>query len=243
MPGMPPDRGRPDATAVRETEHDAALVRRFNAGDAAAFAEIVMLHRGKMFAIAYALLRNRADAEEIVQDTFIRAHRGLALFRGECPLAAWLHRITANLSRNRYWYFFCRRRHATLSFDCVLNADSTTTFADLVASDDPDPVREAMNREFLAHVTACMEELGVLQREILTLRNRQGCSYDEIADTLGLSPGTVKSRIGRAREDLRKRLVRIYPEAASGSSPLSRWFEPDRPPCHLGGLVIGSPAR
>ncbi|WP_081721730.1 RNA polymerase sigma factor [Geminisphaera colitermitum] len=221
--------GSADTIPSPETEHDATLVKRVNAGDAAAFAEIVMLHRGKLFAIAFSLLRNRADAEEIVQDTFIRAYRGLALFRGECPFAAWLRRIAVNLSRNRYWYFFCRHRHATLSFDCTLNAGNTATFADLIASDDPDPVRETMKHEFLAHVAACMKELGALQSEILTLRNRKGCSYDEIAETLGISEGTVKSRIGRAREDLLKLLARIYPEAAGGSPLFSRWFEPGRP--------------
>src|SRR5512132_1613034 len=108
------------AASHQEAAHDAELVRRFNAGDEAAFVEIMTRYREKIFSVALALLRNRADAEEIAQDTFIRAHRGLARFRGDSSLATWLHRIAVNLARNRYWYFFRRRRHATLSLDCAL---------------------------------------------------------------------------------------------------------------------------
>src|SRR5476651_573371 len=92
------------AVSREEAAYDAVLVRRFLAGDEAAFSEIITRYHGKMFHVALSLLRNRGDAEEIAQDTFIRAHRALAQFRGETSLAAWLYRITANLSHNRYWY-------------------------------------------------------------------------------------------------------------------------------------------
>jgi RNA polymerase sigma-70 factor (ECF subfamily) len=208
--------------------HDAELVRRFNAGDVAAFDEIVARYRGKMFAVALSLLRNHADAEEVAQDTFIRAHRGLANFRGDSSLATWLHRIAFNLSRNRYWYFFRRHRHDTQSLDCALGDDSKATFADLVASDVPDPAREAANSEFFEQVTVCMGKLTAHQNEILTLRNLMDRSYEEIAETLGLSLGTVKSRIARARKNLRELLAETYDESGPGASSL-QWFESSRP--------------
>src|SRR5581483_7928815 len=108
----------------RETQYDAALVQRFHAGDETAFVEIVTRYRAKMFSVAFSRLRNRADAEEIAQDTFIRAHRGLANFRGDSALATWLYRIALNLSRNRYWYHFRRSRHTTRSFDCAFSDDN-----------------------------------------------------------------------------------------------------------------------
>src|SRR5512133_607976 len=104
------DRAARAAASRQEADHDAELVRRFNAGDEAAFVEIMNRYREKIFSVALALLRNRADAEEIAQDTFIRAHRGLSRFRGDSSLATWLHRIAVNLARNRYWYFFRHRR-------------------------------------------------------------------------------------------------------------------------------------
>jgi len=215
------------AASHAEAEHDAELVKRFNAGDEAAFVEIMTRYREKIFSVALALLRNRADAEEIAQDTFIRAHRGLGRFRGDSSLATWLHRIAVNLARNRYWYFFRRRRHATLSLDCALSEDSDATFADLVATDAPSPSREAATGEFSALVSECMEKLDARHREILTLRNLLNRSYDEIAQALGINVGTVKSRIARARGNLRALLAEACPEFASDAEP-GDWFEPNR---------------
>ncbi len=210
-----------------EAVYDAGLVLRFNNGDEGAFVEIMNRYQAKIFNIVLGLLRNRADAEEITQDTFIRAHRALARFRGDSSLATWLHRIAVNLARNRYWYFFRRRRHATLSLDCALGDDSTATFTDLVASEAPDPSREAATGEFSSLIATCMERLDERHREILTLRNILNRSYDEIGQTLGLNVGTVKSRIARARENLRTLLAEMCPEFAPESEP-SDWFEPSR---------------
>lgn len=219
-------------TAKREASraaavHDAELVRRFNAGDQAAFTEIVTRHREKVFAIALSVLRNHADAEEIAQDTFIRAHRGLATFRGDSSLATWLHHVTINLARNRYWYFHRRRRHATLSLECPLS-DEGGTFSDLMASPEPAPSREAMTGEFTALVTTCMEKLPRSQREILAMRNVFNRSYDDIATALNIEVGTVKSRIARARGQLRTLMAEACPELGPDACP-AEWFEPSRP--------------
>lgn len=96
---------------MAEAATDRLLVQRFNGGDGAAFDDIVERYREKLQALAARFLRNNADAEEIAQDTLIRAYRGLARFRGESSLATWLHRIAVNLARNRYWHSFRRRKH------------------------------------------------------------------------------------------------------------------------------------
>ena len=223
------DHGSHAATASPATTRDAELVRRFNAGDEDAFVEIVTRHREKMFSVALGHLRNHADAEEITQDVFIHAYRGLARFRGDSSLSTWLHCIAFNLSRNRYGYYFRRHRHETCSFDCTLSDDNDATFADLIASDIPDPAREAANREFLAHVTMCLGKLNARHREILTLRNLLDHSYEEIAATLGISLGTVKSRLARAREALRGLLDQTYAECEPSTSSSFLWFEPNRP--------------
>jgi RNA polymerase sigma-70 factor, ECF subfamily len=211
----------------READYDAKLVNRFNSGDEEAFIEIMARYRGKVSAIALSHLRNHADAEEITQDTFIRAHRGLAKFRGDSSLATWLHRIAFNLSRNRHKHNFCRRRHAMLSLDCTFGDDNKATFSDLIASDAPSPDREAAAGEFTDLVSSCMAKLGDRQREILRLRNGLDHSYGEIADKLRISTGTVKSRIGRGREKLRELIAESYPDLPVDSSP-SDWFEPVR---------------
>lgn len=212
------------AASAAEAAHDAELVQRFKNGDESAFLEIMNRYRDKMFLIARGLLRNPSDAEEITQDTFIRAHRGLAAFRGESSLATWLHCIAVNLARNRYWYFFRRRQQDTLSLDCALSEGSTASFTDLVATEDADPARAATTAEFSVLIHECMEKLPAQQRDILTQRNNHHRSYDEIARVLGVSVGTVKSRIARARENIRTLLAGMCPEFAA-NAPLGEWFE------------------
>jgi RNA polymerase sigma-70 factor (ECF subfamily) len=204
---------------------DRELIARFNAGDETAFIEIMERYRAKIFTLTCGLLRNHADAEEITQDTFIRAHRGLARFRGDSSLATWLHRIALNLARNRYWYFFRRRRQDALSLDCALSADNAGTFSDLVADTTQDPAQEAATGEFTQLIASCMQQLEPGHREILTLRNALDHPYEKIARLLGINVGTVKSRIARARENLRVLLAAACPEFDPSASP-SAWFIP-----------------
>lgn len=217
------------AHSRREAAHDAGLVNRFKSGDQAAFVEIVTRYRSRLSQIAQRLLKNHADADEIAQDAFVRAYRGLAMFRGESSLYSWLHRITLNLSRNRYWYFSRRRQHMTQSFNCPISDESPSLYADLVANPNPGPVQEAISQEFSDLVAGCMDRLTASQREVLLLRNSQQCSYREISQKLSIDVGTVKSRIGRARERLRALLTEAYGNAprtkAESASP---WFEPIR---------------
>ncbi|QYM80745.1 sigma-70 family RNA polymerase sigma factor [Horticoccus luteus] len=210
-----------------ESAYDATLVQRFNNGDEAAFIEIMDRYRAKIFNVTLALLRNHSDAEEITQDTFIRAHRGLGKFRGDSSLATWLYRIAVNLARNRYWYFFRRRRHATLSLDCPLGDDTDAPFADLIAADVPDPAQESARDEFAALVAECMEKLDRRHRQILTMRNTLHMAYEDIATSLGINVGTVKSRIARARENLRNLLTTQCPEFSADGSPAD-YFLPNR---------------
>jgi len=227
-PASPRRNGRSPAAEVDAT-HDAELVRRFNSGDESAFLEIMERYQAKILSVTQGLLHNRADAEEITQDTFVRAHRNLGGFRGDSSLATWLHRIAVNLARNRYWYFFRRRRHATLSLDCPVGQEGTTPLSDLISADCPDPARATSREEFSELVATCIDSLESHHKEVLVLRTIQDHSYDEIAAQLGINVGTVKSRIARARETLRLRLVEICPEFSPDADP-SEWLEPVRSP-------------
>ena len=223
----PSDARKTRALASRnEAAHDAGLVSRFNGGDEAAFNEIVSRYTAKIFSVAVGLLSNRADAEEIVQDTLLRVHRGLANFRGDSSLATWIHHIAVNLSRNRYWYFHRRRRQDTISLDFQADEQSATV-SDLVASEAPTPPRQAVAAEFSELVTVCMGKLESHQREILTMRAVMNQSYEEIALALGTNVGTVKSRIARARGNLRAQMVESCPEFNSDALPRD-WFESER---------------
>jgi RNA polymerase sigma-70 factor (ECF subfamily) len=223
----PSDRTARMNASKEEARYDAVLVSRFNSGDEAAFVEMMSRHRDRVFSVAFNMLKNHADAEEIVQDTFMRAHRGLARFRGDSSLSTWLHRISMNLSRNRYWYFFRRRRHSTVSLNVELGNENHATVADLIASDSPNPASEATSKDFLNMVADCMQKLGADARKILVLRNTMDRSYGQIARELGVNIGTVKSRIARARRNLRVLLCECSPEFGLNDDPLA-WFDTSR---------------
>jgi RNA polymerase sigma-70 factor, ECF subfamily len=206
--------------------YDHTLVERLKKGDEAALAEIVERHREKLCAVAFSFLRDRHDAEEIVQDAFVRAFRAIGQFRGDSSLATWLHRITLNLARNRYWYFRRRFRHSTLSLDRPLEQDGLTTMGDLFADNDAGPSRRAATTDFSELVAGSMEKLLPRHREILTLRNILDCSYADIAAQLGINEGTVKSRIARARGCLRTLMATACPEFTEETTA-REWLELD----------------
>ncbi len=218
----------PSESAAREAAYDKELVERFRKGEEFVFTEIMERYHARIFALANNLLRNPSDAEEITQDTFIRAHRALAEFRGDSSLATWLYRIALNLSRNRYWYFFRRRRQDSISLEMQLGDESGAAFSDLIAAAEHTPAQEAVLQEFTGLVADCMKRLESRHREILTMRNVLSLPYDEIAEALGINVGTVKSRIARARESLRKLLAESAPEYAAASGE-SGFFEHVRP--------------
>jgi RNA polymerase sigma-70 factor (ECF subfamily) len=156
--------------------------------------------------MVHQLLRNQQDAEEVTQDAFIRAHRGLANFRGESAFSTWLYQIATNLARNRYWYWWRRKRDKTVSFDQPVSESNDLPLSEVFAAETISPDDETVNQEFVDRIAHGMGKLGAKHREILILRNVKNLSYEEIASILGISIGTVKSRIARARESLRAKM-------------------------------------
>jgi len=194
------------STKAQEVAFDRILVDRFKSGDQTAFDEMVGRYWGRIYSMVNQLLRNPQDAEEVTQDAFIRAHRGLGNFRGDSAFSTWLYQIATNLARNRYWYWWRRKRDKSVSIDAPIGADNDTTLADIISAEVETPDDITVTQEFVNRIGTGMEKLGTKHREILILRNVKNLSYEEIAGILGISIGTVKSRIARARESLRSRL-------------------------------------
>ena len=194
------------STKAQEIALDRMLVDRFKQGDQGAFEQMVSRYWDRIYAMVNQLLRNPQDAEEVTQDAFIRAHRGLVGFRGESTFSTWLYQIATNLARNRYWYWWRRRRDQTISFDQPVGPENATTLAEVFPDELETPEDAAVTQEFVSRVAECMNKLSPKHREILILRNVKNLSYEEIAGILGISVGTVKSRIARARESLRDKM-------------------------------------
>jgi RNA polymerase sigma-70 factor (ECF subfamily) len=183
---------------------DDLLIERIKKGDNAAYNCIVSRYWDRIFARVFNLLKNQQDAEEVTQDAFIRAHRGLESFRGDASFSTWLYQIATNLAHNRYWYWFRRKRDQSISLDHKLTADGNLTLEDVMPCESENPSESALTQEFVDKVSQCMNDLSDKHREVLVLRNVQNMSYDTIAKKLNVSVGTVKSRIARARDNLRE---------------------------------------
>ena len=194
------------SSKAQEVAMDRVLVDRFKSGDQTAFDEMVSRYWDRIYSMVHQLLRNTQDAEEVTQDAFIRAHRGLVNFRGDSAFSTWLYQIATNLARNRYWYWWRRKRDKTISFDQPIGIDGEGTLADIIPAEVETPDDITVTQEFVDRIGQAMEKLGAKHREILILRNIKNLSYEEIAEILGISVGTVKSRIARARESLRGKL-------------------------------------
>ena len=194
------------SSKAQEVALDRVLVDRFKNGDQSAFDEMVTRYWDRIYSMVNQLLRNSQDAEEVTQDAFIRAHRGLVNFRGDSAFSTWLYQIATNLARNRYWYWWRRKRDQSVSIDAPLSADNSTTLADLIPAEVESPDDITVTQEFVSRISSGMDKLSTKHREILILRNVKNLSYEEIAAILKISVGTVKSRIARARDSLRSKL-------------------------------------
>lgn len=197
-------------TKADEVAADKLLVDRFKKGDQAAFDEMVLRYWDRIFVMVKQLLGNSEDAEEVTQDAFVRAHRGLENFRGDSAFSTWLYQIATNLARNKYWYWWRRKRDKSISFDQPLSEEGDLTLADVFPAEAQTPKEETVTREFVDRIGECMQMLNTKHREVLVLRNVQNLSYEEIAAILNISVGTVKSRIARARNGLREKMGREF---------------------------------
>jgi len=195
---------------AQEIALDNLLIERFKDGDQEAFQEIVSRYWDRIYARVHQLLKNRQDAEEVTQDAFVRAHRGLEKFRGDSAFSTWLYQIATNLAHNKYWYWFRRKRSESISLEQSLTDDSDFSLIDICPVEGPDPSEATLTQEFVDKVAENMDHLTDKHQEILVMRNVQNMSYEDIASQLGLSIGTVKSRIARARASLRQKMGKDF---------------------------------
>ena len=182
---------------------DAVLVERFKSGSEQAFNELVAKYSAKMYQLAYGMLGNKEDAEEVAQDAFVKVYKNIGQFRGDASFSTWLYRITANLSRNRYHWN--KRRGSQVNVSAHIEATGDDGPRDIEMPDSSkSPEALAQEEELRADIMGGMERLPDKLREIMTLRHVEDMRYETIAEILGCKIGTVKSRLARARESLKE---------------------------------------
>jgi len=196
---------------IREAEEDRGLIARAQHADTAAFRALVERHQRRAFAIALALVRDENDARELVQDAFLRAYKGINSFQGGSSFFTWLYRIITNLSID-----LIRKPGRQLADidEGRFESDESqeAEFPLLSRVDGADPVDVVRRREIASRLQTALDALPPYHSGVIVMREIEGLSYEEMAVAMGVSKGTIMSRLFHARQKLQKALADCYEE-------------------------------
>jgi RNA polymerase sigma-70 factor (ECF subfamily) len=207
-----------DAACGSRGGDDRALVDRLRQGDMAAFDALVERHQAMVYRAALRVAGEAELAEEVAQDVFVALYQNIGEFRGDSLLSTWLYRVATNRARNAVTSRIVRQTRRTASLDAPMGDHSSGAegegpgLLDGLRAPGLDPARQAEAGRRMKALRKAVRELGDAHREILELRFFEDMSYEEIAERLELSLGTVKSRLSRARQDLSERLRLSSPD-------------------------------
>lgn len=197
----------PAAVTDVRPQAETQFIERLKQGDAAAFETLVHERSGEIYGLLYRLTENVEEARDLTQETFLRAFQSIGHFRGESDLRTWIYRIAINQARNRWRWWRRRRREATISIDAPeIGGGRLGLVSTLKATTVRDPEQDALLSERERALKKALGSLRRVYRETVILRDTEGFAYEEIATTLDISVGTVKSRLARGRQELRRKL-------------------------------------
>lgn len=195
------DKAQPDGDPSATSEE--RLISQCQQGNLQAFDQLIRRYQDAVYNLAYRLLGNEDDAQDLAQEVFLTCFRKITTYRGESRFSTWLYRIVVNHVKN-IWKYRERRavkRHESLDVPVREEADERPC---QVADCNPNPRDHAAAREELSILKERLYGLSMEHRQVLLLRYVEGLSYEEIAEVLNCTLGTIKSRISRARGELRK---------------------------------------
>jgi RNA polymerase sigma-70 factor (ECF subfamily) len=192
----------------READEDRELIQRAQQGDKAAFRRLVERHQRRAFAIAMGLVRDENDARELVQDAFLRVYKGLGSFQGGSSFFTWLYRIVTNLAID------LMRKPGRRDAELVdgQSIDESTDFPLISRIDGSDPMDVMRRQEIAARIQSALDALPPYHRGVILMREVEGMSYEEMAQAMGVSKGTIMSRLFHARQKLQRALADCYAE-------------------------------
>ena len=186
----------------KEADADFTVVKRVQAGEVAAFDELILKYRERVYGVVYNLTANREDASDLTQDAFIKAFQSINRFQGNCSFFTWLYKIAVNTSlshlrKNRLRSFFSLEK---------LHEDGTNTQVLEQLTDKKGADRDTYLRELQEKLNEALQKLSIPHRTVITLFEIDGLSHSEIADVMGCSEGTVRSRLHYAKQFLQGEL-------------------------------------
>ena len=200
------------AVAIGTTERSddqavLGLVQQAQAGDMAAFDELVMMFRVPMFNLAYRMVNNREDADELTQEIFLKLYKSIGRFEGRSKFSTWLYAVAANTCRSGL-----RKLKRISSMEVVRLDDDREGYEGAGKYDPPDsgdlPSTALEREEVKTKITELITELPEDFRMVIVMRDIQGMAYEEMAEALSCSVGTIKSRLSRGRARLKEKLTR-----------------------------------
>jgi RNA polymerase sigma-70 factor, ECF subfamily len=186
------------------SDADAELVARARAGDADAFRSLVERHGRAVFRLAYRMTGNEHDAEDVVQETFLKAYRSLERFEERSRFSSWLHRVAANCA-----YDSLRARARRQEDALETPADDQPGVLDRLASDEPAADRLVWSGEVGRRVRAAMARMSAVERAAFTLRHMEGLSMEDVSGALGVDTSAAKQSVFRAVRKLRQALAPV----------------------------------
>lgn len=189
-------------------EQDLDLIQGLKEGSDAAFASLISIYERPIYNFVYRLLDDPSDAPDATQEVFLKVFRNIGEFRGQCSLKTWIYRIAVNEASNfRRW--FSRHRRGELSLD--EQEPGRLALADTLEDRQENQYEQVLRRERMQVIERALGQINGSFRVAVVLRDIEGLSYEEIAEILQLSLGTVKSRILRGREALKEKLQALDP--------------------------------
>lgn len=200
MPTEPVRRDAPPDT-------DPAVIARAQAGDLKAMEALFRRHHAGIHQLVHRMVHGGPETEDLVQETFLRAFRGLSGFRGHSSFKTWLHQIATNACLNHLAR--AERRFAHDSLEAPLSPEGDVTLGERLPAAGQTPEEAATAAELYRQVEKAVAGLSPEFRAVLVLRDIQDLTYEEIAETLGLNLGTVKSRLARARRQVQQQLAEL----------------------------------
>lgn len=194
------------SSSAELSEQDASVVREILFGNDRAFDQLVIRYHRRLFHVAFGILGNSEDSEEVVQDAFVKAFRNLKSFRADSSFYTWIQRIVVNTARDKFQWLRRRGGLETYSLSGIGSEDSSVQNEEdfQIPSEAYAPDRLLVSQESMARVEEAFRQLPDSMRETMTLRHIDNLSYEEIASILECNVGTVKSRLARGREILFK---------------------------------------
>jgi len=192
---------------VPGVECDSELIDRYLAGKEEAFNRLVLRHQRRAVNVAYRFLGNYEDACDVAQEAFVRVYKSLRRFKRDCSFKTWLYKVVLNLCRNKYRWKMRRGEFGKISIDCHGNDDCQQPMQ--IPDDTLSVATEMRRKEIQSRIRESLARLPRNYREILVLRHMEDLSYSDMSKLLGCAEGTIKSRLHRARAEIRKLLADV----------------------------------